>query len=80
MEKRVFCQLNGNRKVIGILRGYDVRSIPSFIPSGRVAVPDTACRLRKPGRFSPHWGVMRMWVISDSRANFTLSGLHEHCP
>ncbi|CDM32913.1 hypothetical protein DTO013E5_9388 [Penicillium roqueforti] len=24
MEKRVFCQLNGNRKVIGILRGYDV--------------------------------------------------------
>jgi small nuclear ribonucleoprotein G len=29
MEKRVFCQLNGNRKVIGILRGYDVRSIPS---------------------------------------------------
>lgn len=25
MEKRVFCQLNGNRKVIGILRGYDVR-------------------------------------------------------
>src|SRR3954462_10084164 len=27
MEKRVFCQLNGNRKVIGILRGYDVRRI-----------------------------------------------------
>ncbi|KAH8429947.1 putative small nuclear ribonucleoprotein SmG [Aspergillus melleus] len=25
MEKRIFCQLNGNRKVIGILRGYDVR-------------------------------------------------------
>lgn len=25
MEKRVFCQLNGNRKVIGVLRGYDVR-------------------------------------------------------
>ncbi|KAL3448978.1 hypothetical protein BJX65DRAFT_306530 [Aspergillus insuetus] len=24
MEKRVFCELNGNRKVIGILRGYDV--------------------------------------------------------
>ncbi|KAJ5218183.1 uncharacterized protein N7498_000282 [Penicillium cinerascens] len=24
MEKRVFCQINGNRKVIGILRGYDV--------------------------------------------------------
>ncbi|CAI7597945.1 unnamed protein product [Penicillium manginii] len=24
MEKRVFCQLNGNRKVIGLLRGYDV--------------------------------------------------------
>lgn len=25
MEKRVFVQLNGNRKVLGILRGYDVR-------------------------------------------------------
>lgn len=25
MEKRIFCQLNGNRKVIGVLRGYDVR-------------------------------------------------------
>lgn len=24
MEKRVFCQINGNRKVIGVLRGYDV--------------------------------------------------------
>lgn len=26
MEKRLFVQLNGNRKVIGILRGYDVSS------------------------------------------------------
>jgi len=24
MEKRLFVQLNGNRKVLGILRGYDV--------------------------------------------------------
>ncbi|KAJ5531493.1 hypothetical protein N7527_004886 [Penicillium freii] len=24
MDKRVFCQLNGNRKVIGLFRGYDV--------------------------------------------------------
>ncbi|RMZ78849.1 hypothetical protein DV738_g3636, partial [Chaetothyriales sp. CBS 135597] len=24
MEKRLFVQLNGNRKIIGILRGYDV--------------------------------------------------------
>ena len=32
MEKRVFCQLNGNRKVIGILRGYDVRrTLPYLI-------------------------------------------------
>lgn len=30
MEKRVFCQLNGNRKVIGILRGYDVRPVLPF--------------------------------------------------
>jgi hypothetical protein len=27
MEKRLFVQLNGNRKVIGILRGYDVRTM-----------------------------------------------------
>lgn len=26
MEKRLFAQLNGNRKVIGVLRGYDVRA------------------------------------------------------
>lgn len=32
MEKRVFCQLNGNRKVIGVLRGYDVRSITPSLP------------------------------------------------
>jgi small nuclear ribonucleoprotein G len=24
MEKRLFVQLNGNRKVMGVLRGYDV--------------------------------------------------------
>lgn len=24
MEKRIFVQLNGNRKVVGVLRGYDV--------------------------------------------------------
>ncbi|KAI5292440.1 Serine/threonine-protein kinase smg1, partial [Ascosphaera atra] len=24
MEKRLYVQLNGNRKVIGVLRGYDV--------------------------------------------------------
>ena len=29
MEKRLFVQLNGNRKVIGVLRGYDVRVFPS---------------------------------------------------
>ena len=28
MEKRVYCQINGNRKVIGILRGYDVSLSP----------------------------------------------------
>jgi small nuclear ribonucleoprotein G len=27
MEKRLFVQLNGNRKVIGILRGYDVCTV-----------------------------------------------------
>jgi small nuclear ribonucleoprotein G len=33
MEKRLFIQLNGNRKVLGILRGYDVRD-RAFFPSG----------------------------------------------
>jgi small nuclear ribonucleoprotein G len=30
LEKRVLVQLNGSRKVMGILRGYDVRTIISF--------------------------------------------------
>jgi len=34
MEKRLFVQLNGNRKVIGVLRGYDVRDSPKSHPSG----------------------------------------------
>ena len=29
MEKRLFVQLNGNRKVLGVLRGYDVSLSPS---------------------------------------------------
>jgi small nuclear ribonucleoprotein G len=51
MEKRVFCQLNGNRKVIGILRGYDVclhplprlllcRTSPLGVNNGRMTVPN----------------------------------------
>ncbi|PGH03384.1 small nuclear ribonucleoprotein G [Blastomyces parvus] len=28
MEKRLFVQLNGNRKVMGVLRGYDVCASP----------------------------------------------------
>jgi len=40
MEKRLFVQLNGNRKVIGVLRGYDVSSIirarPIYIQSSLV--------------------------------------------
>lgn len=38
LDKRLFVQLNGSRKVIGVLRGYDVRaSFPSgsqWCPSG----------------------------------------------
>jgi len=30
MEKRVFCLINGNRKLIGVLRGYDVSICPLF--------------------------------------------------
>jgi small nuclear ribonucleoprotein G len=30
LDKRLFVQLNGSRKVIGVLRGYDVRSRSSF--------------------------------------------------
>jgi small nuclear ribonucleoprotein G len=33
MEKRLFVQLNGNRKVLGILRGYDVRDRGLFLSS-----------------------------------------------
>lgn len=29
LDKRLFVQLNGSRKVIGVLRGYDVRLAPS---------------------------------------------------
>lgn len=32
MEKRLFVQLNGNRKVLGVLRGYDVSG---FVVSSR---------------------------------------------
>jgi small nuclear ribonucleoprotein G len=28
IDKRLFVQLNGSRKVIGVLRGYDVGSAP----------------------------------------------------
>ena len=28
LEKRLFVQLNGSRKIIGVLRGYDVRNQP----------------------------------------------------
>jgi hypothetical protein len=65
MEKRVFCQLNGNRKVIGILRGYDVRSIPHFIPRVRVAATHVANFLCDLGKFGPgeaaHNAHMRYW-------------------
>lgn len=30
LDKRLFVQLNGSRKVIGILRGYDVRRDSSY--------------------------------------------------
>ena len=30
LDKRLFVQLNGSRKVIGVLRGYDVRLLPLF--------------------------------------------------
>jgi len=32
LDKRLFVQLNGSRKVIGVLRGYDVRSLPYALP------------------------------------------------
>ncbi|KAI4280769.1 MAG: hypothetical protein L6R38_004195 [Xanthoria sp. 2 TBL-2021] len=28
LDKRLFVQLNGSRKVLGVLRGYDVRKTP----------------------------------------------------
>ena len=34
LEKRVLVQLNGSRKVMGILRGYDVRRRRPYSPEG----------------------------------------------
>lgn len=34
LDKRLFVQLNGSRKVIGVLRGYDVRSVPGVVGLG----------------------------------------------
>ena len=45
MDKRLFVQLNGSRKVIGVLRGYDVRS--SFLAIGSDVVSVVyECRAR----------------------------------
>lgn len=38
LEKRVLVQLNGSRKVMGILRGYDVRTL-SLLPLNRANTP-----------------------------------------
>ena len=34
LDKRLFVQLNGSRKVIGVLRGYDVRSVLGVVRLG----------------------------------------------
>jgi hypothetical protein len=34
LDKRLFVQLNGSRKVIGVLSGYDVRSVPGVVGLG----------------------------------------------
>jgi hypothetical protein len=39
MEKRLFVQLNGNRRVIGILRGYDVRIMHGWRPEDFSPLP-----------------------------------------
>lgn len=66
MEKRLFVQLNGNRKVIGILRGYDVSlfSCPLVPPlpfynarqcdASRNHIP--RFRPRKKHALGPGWG------------------------
>jgi hypothetical protein len=46
MEKRLFVQLNANRKVIGILRGYDVGFEPP-IPDSRFLRSSRPLLLRK---------------------------------
>ena len=39
VDKKLYVQLNGNRKVIGVLRGYDVRDLPfDFIMFGLLIV------------------------------------------
>ena len=55
LDKRLFVQLNGSRKVLGVLRGYDVRPSPPFRPfvlyalgpqmqlvTEHISAPDTA--------------------------------------
>ncbi|KAL8823195.1 MAG: hypothetical protein Q9191_006085 [Dirinaria sp. TL-2023a] len=40
LDKRLFVQLNGSRKVIGVLRGYDVRIATSRVSQSLIALFD----------------------------------------
>lgn len=45
LDKRLFVQLNGSRKVIGVLRGYDVRVHPRIYPRRRLPSPVSRSQL-----------------------------------
>jgi len=48
MDKRLFVQLNGSRKVVGVLRGYDVCSpLPSLPRSWLYRSFWTLCSMRR---------------------------------
>lgn len=85
MEKRVFCQLNGNRKVIGVLRGYDVRDA-STLQSSPWPIEEIAWSLAywtNISMFNPVFARPRgrcCYTICEIRLILRLTGFHEHCP
>ena len=80
LDKRLFVQLNGSRKVIGVLRGYDVRpSSSSSTPS--ISVPPLARRLRfrHQKNENKRYKGCGLWLIADGSVS-CITGLPKHRP
>ena len=59
LDKRLFVQLNGSRKVIGVLRGYDVRlpvpsSLSDTLPSPTLHARYPRCFVLSPLPYNPY--------------------------